>query len=140
MSITFLAIAVAIIVFIRALISYYIFRKFPGLVKWIGYYVLTLVTCIFIFFPTCIFLGNEVCWDFDVATHKTVLLIASAILLLLCTWTWIEIFKYPKINDDSGVPGTSRVVGIIVATVAILIALIVVILGTSSYWAPLVGQ
>jgi len=140
MPITFLAITVAVIVFIQSLISYYIFHRFPGLLKSIGYYVLTLVTCIFIFLPTCIFLGNEVCWDLDVATHKTVLLTASMILLLLCTWTWIEIFKYPKINHDSRVPGTSRIVGIIVATVVILIALIVVILGTSSYWAPLVGQ
>ncbi len=140
MSFIFLAIAVAIIVCIRALISYYILRKYPGFIKWIGYYVLTLVTFIFIFFPTCIFLGNEVCWDFDVATHKTVLLTASAILLLLCTWVWIEIFKYPKIDDDSRVPGTSRMVVNIVVTVAILVALTVIILGTSSYWAPLVGQ
>ncbi len=140
MSITFLAIVIAVAVLIRALISYFIFRRYPGLIKWIGYYVLTLVTCIFIFFPACIFLGNEVCWDFDVATHKTVLLIASTILLLLCAWVWIEIFKYTKIDNDSRVPSTSKIVGIIVATVAILIALVVVILGTSSYWAPLVGQ
>lgn len=140
MSPIFLAIVVAIIVFIRALVSYYIFRRYPGFIKWIGYYVLTLVTCIFIFFPVCIFLGNEVCWDFDVATHKTVLLTASTIFLFLCAWIWIEIFKYPRINNDSRVPGTSKIVGIIVAAVAILAALVVVILGTSSYWAPLVGQ
>lgn len=140
MSIIFLTIVIIIFSITEIVVSQYFLKRHPGIIKSIGYSVLTLVTGIFLFFPACIFLGNEVCWDYDVATHKTVLLTASAILLLLCAWVWIEIFKYPKIDDDSRVLGTSRVVGIIVATVAILIALIVVILGTSSYWAPLVGQ
>lgn len=140
MSVIFLTIVTIIFFIIRVVVFQYFLKRHPGIIKSIGYYVLTVCTGIFIFFPTCIFLGNEVCWDFDVATHKTVLLTASAILLLLCAWVWIEIFKYPKIDDDSRVPGTSRIVVIIVVTVAILAALTFIILGTSSYWAPLVGQ
>ena len=140
MSLIFLTIVTIIFFIIRVVVFHYILKRHPGFIKAIGYYVLTLCTGIFIYFPSCIFLGNEVCWDFDVATHKTVLLTASIILLSLCIWTWIEIFKYPTIDDESRVPGTSRMVVTIVVTLAILIALAVVVLATSTYWAPLVGQ
>lgn len=135
MSITLLAILVAVITFIEALISYFIFRRFPGFLKWIGYYVLTLVTCIFIFFPTCIFLGNEVCWDFDVATHKIVLLTASTIILFLCAWVWYKIIKDPRMETSSGKP-----VATLIIVLAVIVGLIILIFGTSPYWAPFVGH
>lgn len=140
MSFIFLAIVIGVVVCIRALISYYIFRKYPGLLKWLGYYVLALSTCVFVFFPSCILLGNQTCWNFDVATHKIVLLTSSTIILLLCAWVWYEIFKYPKIDDESRVSSVSKVVAGIIITVTIFVLLVIIIFGTSRYWAPLVGH
>jgi|GEM_PF-3887387 len=139
MSVIFLTVVTIVFFTIRAVVFQYVVKRHPGKVKSIAYYVLTVCTVIFLFFPICIFLGNEVCWDFDVATHKTVLLTASVLILLFCAWVWIEIFKYPKIDNNSRVPDTSKIVSTIIVAVAILVALIVAILGSSSYWAPLVG-
>ena len=137
MSIIYLAIIIAIIVFIRALISQYILRRHPGFFKWIGYYVLTLVTGIFIFFPSCIFLGNQICWDYDVTDydHRVVLLISSAIILALCSWIWYKIIKDPKLETSSGKP-----VATLIIVLAVVVGLILLVFGTSSYWAPLVGH
>ncbi len=137
MSIIFLAIAVAVLVFIRALISIYIFHRHPRIIKWIGYYVLTLVTGIFVFFPTCIMLGSKVCWDYDVTDSdlKTVLLVASTILLLLCGWVWYKIIKDPKLSTSSGKP-----VAAIIITLTIIVGLIILIFATSPYWGPLFGH
>ena len=137
MSIIFIAIVVAVIVFIRALISVYIFHRHPGIIKWIAYYVLTLVTGIFIFFPTCILLGNRVCWDYDVTDsgHKTVLLVASTIFLLLCGWVWYKIIKDPKLKTSSSKPVATFIIAL-----TVIIGLIILIFVTSSYWGQFFGH
>jgi uncharacterized membrane protein HdeD (DUF308 family) len=135
MSIITISIAIAVMVAIRALISYYISRRYPGFIKWVGYYVLTLVSGIFIFFPTCILLGNKVCWDVDVYTQKTGLLVFSVIILLLCAWVWYKIIEDPKMETSSGKP-----VAALIIVLTVIIGLVILILGTSPYWAPFVGH
>jgi hypothetical protein len=137
MSIIFLAIVIAVIVFIRALISLYIFRRHPGIIKWIAYYVLTLVTGIFVFLPSCILLGNKVCWDYDVtdSDHKIVLLVASTILLLLCGWVWYKVIKDSKLETSSGKP-----VAALIIILTVIVGLIILIFATSTYWGPLLGH
>lgn len=134
MLIIFLTIVTIIFFIIRVVLFNYILRRHPGIIKYVGYYVLTICTGIFIFFPTCIFLGNEVCWDFDVAIHKTVLLVASTIILLLCAWVWYKIITDPRMETSSGKP-----VATLIVVLAVIVGLIILIFGTSPYWAPLVG-
>ncbi len=135
MSIIFLTIVTIIFFIIRVVLFNYILHRHPGIIKSIGYYILTVCTGIFVFFPTCIFLGNEVCWDFDVATHKAVLLTVSTIILLLCAWVWYKIIKDPNLETSSGKP-----VATLIIVLTVIIGLIILIFGASPYWAPLVGQ
>jgi dipeptide/tripeptide permease len=135
MSIISLSIAIAVIVAIRALISHYVFRRYPGFVKWVGYYVLALVTGIFVFFPTCILLGNKFCWDVEVSTQKTGLLVASTIILLLCAWVWYKIIEDPKMKTSSGKP-----VATLIIVLTVIVGLLILYFVTSPYWASLVGH
>ncbi len=135
MFIIFLTIVTIIFFIIRVVLFNYILRRHPGIIQYVGYYILTVCTGIFTFFPICIFLGNEVCWDFDVAIHKTVLLVSSMIILLLCAWVWYKIIKDPRMEISSGKP-----VATLIIILAFIISLIILIFGTSPYWAPLVGH
>ena len=82
-------------------------------------------------------LGSKVCWDYDVTDSdlKTVLLVASTILLLLCGWVWYKIIKDPKLSTSSGKP-----VAAIIITLTIIVGLIILIFATSPYWGPLFGH
>lgn len=108
-----------------------------SVIKTITLSVLIIVTGIFIFFPACIFSGATICWDYDVTDydHRIVLLISSAIILFLCTWAWIKVLRDPKNQSSS-----HKSVSVLVITSLVISGLVVMILGTSSYWGVYFGH
>ena len=116
--------------------EYLFAKRFPKTAAGI---VLTACTGIFLFFPACILSGNTVCWDYDVtdSAHRNVLLISSAIILPLCAWVWINIFKHPKLER---VPRTSKLLAALIVVLTVIIGLLILASYTSPYWGPLVGH
>jgi hypothetical protein len=106
MSTTILVFVVIVIIVVRVLFMNYILPRYFDMRKWMGFYLLTIVTVIFIFFPSCILLGNRICLDVDVSYNdiKIILLASSAIILSLCFWVWYKIIIDPKLNTSSGKP------------------------------------
>lgn len=131
----YIAILTALFIVAQALFFFYISNKFPNILKFLGYYLLTVVTGIFLFFPTCILLGNKICWDVDVSTQKTGLIVSSVIILLLCIWVWYKIIKDPKMENSSG-----KSVATLIVVLTVIVGLIIVSAITSPYWAFLVGH
>jgi hypothetical protein len=137
MSTTILVFVVIVIIVVRVLFMNYILPRYFDMRKWMGFYLLTIVTVIFIFFPSCILLGNRICLDVDVSYNdiKIILLASSAIILSLCFWVWYKIIIDPKLNTSSGKP-----IAVIIVILSIIIGLYILTIITSPYWARFVGQ
>lgn len=136
MSTTILVFVVIVIIVVRVLFMNYILPRYFDMRKWMGFYLLTIVTVIFIFFPSCILLGNRICLDVDVSYNdiKIILLASSAIILSLCFWVWYKIIIDPKLNTSSGKP-----IAVIIVILSIIIGLYILTIITSPYWARFVG-
>lgn len=135
MSTTILVFVVIVTIVVRVLFMNYILPRYLDMRKWMGFYLLTIVTVIFIFFPSCILLGNRICLDVDVSYDdiKIILLVSSAIILSLCFWVWYKIIIDPRLNTSSGKP-----IAVIIVILSIIIGLYILTIITSPYWARFV--